>query len=51
MHIPQENDLMPSNAVNTKLTLPSYGRQQDELETWLYFVIVRSLRLSDQRAG
>ncbi len=51
MHIPQENDLMPSNAVNTKLTLPSFGQRQDELETWLYFVIVRALRLSDQRAG
>ena len=47
----KENDLMPSNAVNTKLTLPSFGQRQEELETWLYFVIVRSLRLSDQRAG
>jgi len=50
-HILKENDLMPSNAVNTKLTLPSFGQRQDELETWLYFVIVRALRLSDQRAG
>ena len=50
-HILKENDLMPSNAVNTKLTLPSFGKRQDELETWLYFVIVRALRLSDQRAG
>lgn len=51
MHIPQENDLMPSNAQNPKLTLPSYDQRQDELETWLYFVIVRALRLADQRAG
>ena len=51
MHIPQENDLMPSNAQNPKLTLPSYNQRQDELETWLYFVIVRALRLADQRAG
>jgi CRISPR-associated endonuclease/helicase Cas3 len=50
IHIPQENDLMPFNAQNTKLTLPAYGRQE-ELETWLYFVIVRALRLADQRAG
>jgi CRISPR-associated endonuclease/helicase Cas3 len=50
MHIPQENDLVPSNSQNPKLTLPAYGRQ-DELETWLYFIIVRALRLADQRAG
>jgi CRISPR-associated endonuclease/helicase Cas3 len=50
-HILKENDLMPSNAVNTKLTFPSFGQRQVELETWLYFVIVRALRLSDQRAG
>ncbi|HEY6285188.1 MAG TPA: HD domain-containing protein [Ktedonobacteraceae bacterium] len=50
-HIHKENDLMPSNAGNTKLTLPSFGQRQEELETWLYFVIVRALRLSDQRAG
>ena len=47
----KENDLMPSNAVNTKLTLPSFGQRQEELETWLYFVIVRALRLADQRAS
>lgn len=51
MHIPQENDLMPSNAQKPRLTLPSYDKRQDELETWLYFVIVRALRLADQRAG
>lgn len=51
-HIPQENDLAPSNALNPKLTLPSYDNgPQSELETWLYFVIVRALRLADQRAG
>jgi CRISPR-associated endonuclease/helicase Cas3 len=31
------------------ITCPSQGRLQ-ELETWLYFVIVRALRLADQRA-
>jgi CRISPR-associated endonuclease/helicase Cas3 len=51
IHILQENDLMPFNARNTKLTLPSYDQRQDVLETWLYFVIVRALRLADQRAG
>lgn len=51
LQISQENDLMPSNAQNPKLTLPSYDQRQDELETWLYFVIVRALRLADQRAG
>ncbi len=37
----------PEEAV---ITTPRQGRQQ-ELETWLYFVIVRALRLTDQRAG
>src|SRR6266567_3907234 len=51
-HIPQENDLAPSNALNPKLTLPTCDNgRQGELETWLYFVIVRALRLADQRAG
>jgi len=51
-HIPQENDLAPSNALSPKLTLPTCDNgRQGELETWLYFVIVRALRLADQRAG
>ena len=52
-HIPQENDLLPFNvnSQNPKLTVPSHGKRKDELETWLYFVIVRALRLADQRAG
>jgi CRISPR-associated endonuclease/helicase Cas3 len=32
------------------VTTPALGRSH-ELETWLYFVIVRALRLADQRAG
>ena len=32
------------------VTIPQLGRQH-ELETWLYFVMVRALRLADQRAG
>ncbi len=52
MHISQENDLAPANASNQKLTRPGMDNgRQDELETWLYFVIVRALRLADQRAG
>jgi CRISPR-associated endonuclease/helicase Cas3 len=33
----------------TLLTIPRQGRKA-ELETWLYFLIVRALRLADQRA-
>lgn len=52
MNISQENDLVPSNASNQKLTRPGMDDGcQDELETWLYFVIVRALRLADQRTG
>ncbi len=36
--------------LNDMVTTPTRGTQQ-ELETWLYFVIVRALRLADQRAG
>lgn len=32
------------------VTTPTQGKAH-ELETWLYFVIVRALRLADQRAG
>jgi CRISPR-associated endonuclease/helicase Cas3 len=51
-HIDQGGDLAPANAGKPKLTIPSNecGRA-GELETWLYFVIVRALRLADQRAG
>lgn len=42
------NTLVPRNA-QPKITLPKRGRLH-ELETWLYFVIVRALRLADQRA-
>lgn len=51
-HITQGGDLAPSNADRPKLTIPSYENgHSGELETWLYFVIVRTLRLADQRAG
>lgn len=40
--------LMPENGQQV-ITRPERGRMQ-ELETWLYFVIVRALRLADQRA-
>ena len=36
--------------VDDIVTTPKRGAQH-ELETWLYFVIVRALRLADQRAG
>jgi hypothetical protein len=35
---------------DSEITIPKRGRMH-ELETWLYFVIVRALRLADQRAG
>lgn len=49
--IEKEGDLDPIEAPGTKLTQPSNESRQAELETWLYFLIVRALRLSDQRAG
>jgi CRISPR-associated endonuclease/helicase Cas3 len=50
--IPQSGDLAPSIALNPKLTKPEWERGHlGELETWLYFIIVRALRLADQRAG
>ncbi len=42
-------NLTPDNA-DASITVPKMGRPH-ELETWLYFVIVRALRLADQRAG
>src|SRR5205823_6681287 len=48
--ISEGGDLAPESASMPKLTRPQSGLQS-ELETWLYFVIVRALRLADQRAG
>ena len=49
----QAGDLAPANAApadrDTCITRPRQGRNA-ELETWLYFLIVRALRLADQRA-
>jgi CRISPR-associated endonuclease/helicase Cas3 len=50
--IPEGGDLAPETALTPKLTRPELtGRRIDELEALLYFVIVRALRLADQRAG
>ena len=46
--INKDGDLAPVEAYTPRVTHPEQGR---ELETWLYFVIVRALRLADQRAG
>lgn len=43
------DDLSPTNAP-ALITCPKQGRLH-EPETWLYYVIVRALRLADQRAG
>ncbi len=45
------DDLLPMNLspFDAPITRPRQGRMH-ELETWVYFVIVRALRLSDQRA-
>jgi CRISPR-associated endonuclease/helicase Cas3 len=51
LHINNEGDLAPENASTPKLTRPTFEDYQNQLETWLYFVIVRALRLADQRAG
>jgi CRISPR-associated endonuclease/helicase Cas3 len=40
---------LQTNSNLSYITCPSQGRLQ-ELETWLYFVLVRALRLADQRA-
>lgn len=45
----ESDDLAPANA-HALITRPKQG-SLDEPETWLYFVIVRALRLADQRAG
>jgi CRISPR-associated endonuclease/helicase Cas3 len=49
--IKEGGDLAPEAAPTIKVTRPAWeGGRADELETWLYFVIVRALRLADQRA-
>lgn len=51
LKIAQGDDLAPSNG-KSQLTIPAYERgRDDELETWLYFMIVHALRLADQRAS
>jgi CRISPR-associated endonuclease/helicase Cas3 len=53
-HLPDRidsgDDLYLPEANKPKLTRPSNATPQAELETWLYFLVVRALRLSDQRA-
>ena len=44
-------DLDPIEADKPKLTRPGGATPEQARETWLYFLIVRALRLSDQRAG
>jgi CRISPR-associated endonuclease/helicase Cas3 len=49
--IVQGGDLAPETATSPKLTRPGLDSGLlGELETWLYFLIVRALRLADQRA-
>lgn len=45
-----ETAYVEATPLDELLITPTRG-QQEELETWLYFVIVRTLRLADQRAG
>ncbi len=50
--IPKGGDLAPETALTPKLTRPELTSGRiGELEALLYFVIVRALRLADQRAG
>jgi len=50
--IDQTGDLAPVTSDHWKITRPDWqDGYTDLLETWLYFVIVRALRLADQRAG
>jgi CRISPR-associated endonuclease/helicase Cas3 len=48
--IPEGGDLAPESKSTPMISRPASG-PTSELETWLYFVIVRALRLADQRAG
>lgn len=51
-HIKRAGDLAPTSSEQWKITRPDWTSGRiGELETWLYFVIVRALRLADQRAG
>ncbi|HXR65904.1 MAG TPA: HD domain-containing protein, partial [Ktedonobacteraceae bacterium] len=49
--ITKGGDLKEIEAERPKLTRPGHATDQEEQETWLYFLLVRALRLSDQRAG
>ncbi len=50
--IDQAGDLAPVSSEQWRITRPDWTNGRiGELETWLYFVIVRALRLADQRAG
>jgi CRISPR-associated endonuclease/helicase Cas3 len=52
MHISKGGDLAPETALTPNLTRPELTNGRiGELEALLYFVIVRVLRLADQRAG
>ncbi len=48
MSIAEGDDLAPATE-GALITIARQGRQ-NELETWLYFLLVRALRLADQRA-
>jgi len=45
----EEGALVPPLGSYKLITIPNQGRQ-NELETWLYFLLARALRLADQRA-
>ncbi len=52
LSIQKGGDLQPETVSNSSLTRPTYeDGEAGLLETWLYFLIVRTLRLADQRAG
>jgi len=52
LHVVKGDDLAPATASSPKLTRPGLDSGRiGELEALLYFVIVRALRLADQRAG
>jgi CRISPR-associated endonuclease/helicase Cas3 len=52
LSIDKGDDLAPATAPTPKVTRPEWeSGRAGELETWLYFVLVRALRLADQRAG
>jgi CRISPR-associated endonuclease/helicase Cas3 len=52
LSITKGGDLQPETASSSWLTRPTYEDGEEGLrETWLYFLLVRTLRLADQRAG